>query len=1034
MRWKWWILFTWVAVSLVMVFTMPDLGQLVREKGQPSIPDHYSSQVANILAERLDEEADGEGRMTVLAVFGGKENALSQRQQNEVEGMIRSLEKRKEELGITQVLHPFEEETLKERLLSKNGSTVLIPISVERKGRTVEEVREELDAALSTSVPHLLTGPQLIDEDFARTSLEGIRKTESISVLFILAVLVIVFRSPVAPLVSLVSVAFSYAVSLGIVAHLVESWDFPFANFTQVFLVLVLFGVGTDYNILLFSRFKEELSKGKSVAESIVVTYRTAGKTVFYSGLTVFIGFACLGLARFSIYQAGVAVAIGVLVMLAALTTVIPFFMSLLGHRLFWPAQTNRGYGENRMWSSLSSFSYRRPLFSLLLVGLLTVPVLFLHEDTLSYNSLDEVDDSYPSVRGFETVSDTFTPGRTMPVQIMLHSSHPLDSAEALGLLDRVANTLDRVNGVRQVYGPTRPQGEPLEDFYVSEQTGEVGEGIGEAGSGTEAVREGLDQAVAGIGSGSDTDFSQVDRLLSGTAATREGVGRANEALAAVQAGLNRGADGVGEIRDGLHSLEQSAGRLASSTQELAAGYNQLYKGYQTFGRQYRQVEEQIGGVAAALQLVQGQAEKLVVQRPDLAADPDYVTLKRTVDELVPQVDRLRGGFSQLNDHYEGTLASFSQTNDGLKQVQTGQKKMGAGIGELRQGTEALASGLERGASGQAQVREGLKSVETGLGRVYEGQRELLSGLQQLDGNLSELKGGLNESADGLGEISDGLEGARSYLEELSGGISDAFYVPEEVRKSSDFQAFLDRFLSRDRNTVQWEVELADDPYSQEAMEVVADLEEAVASSIRGTPLEGAELGIGGVSSQNRDLSQLSTDDLYRTAGWMLAGIALVLLWLLRSFWNTVYALAALILSYFTALTATEVIFIHILDQPGLTWTVPFFSLIMIVSLGVDYTIFLMMRYREHPEMYQGDAIVLAAKRVGGVVISAAIILSGTFAALYPSGVLTLVQIATVVIIALMLLAVVLLPMFMPAMMAVTERLRTPRESWSVEK
>ena len=84
----------------------------------------------------------------------------------------------------------------------------------------------------------------------------------------------------------------------------------------------------------------------------------------------------------------------------------------------------------------------------------------------------------------------------------------------------------------------------------------------------------------------------------------------------------------------------------------------------------------------------------------------------------------------------------------------------------------------------------------------------------------------------------------------------------------------------------------------------------------------------------------------------------------------------------------------------------------MIVALGVDYSIFLMMRYRELDNSQR--AIVDAAEYIGGVVISAAIILGGTFAALMPSGVVTLIQVA-IVNLGLFLLSFVMLPILIPA-------------------
>ncbi len=66
---------------------------------------------------------------------------------------------------------------------------------------------------------------------------------------------------------------------------------------------------------------------------------RKAGKTILYSGSSILIGFSALGLAKFSIYQSAVGVAVGVAVLLVVLLTLNPFFMAVLGKKLFWPVK-----------------------------------------------------------------------------------------------------------------------------------------------------------------------------------------------------------------------------------------------------------------------------------------------------------------------------------------------------------------------------------------------------------------------------------------------------------------------------------------------------------------------------------------------------------------------------------------------------------------------------------------------------------------------------------------------------------------------
>jgi putative drug exporter of the RND superfamily len=118
----------------------------------------------------------------------------------------------------------------------------------------------------------------------------------------------------------------------------------------------------------------------------------------------------------------------------------------------------------------------------------------------------------------------------------------------------------------------------------------------------------------------------------------------------------------------------------------------------------------------------------------------------------------------------------------------------------------------------------------------------------------------------------------------------------------------------------------------------------------------------------------------------------------------------------------TELFTKHVLGHDMLSWNVPFFTLIMLVTLGVDYSIFLMMHYNESKALGR-QQILPTAKVMGGVILSAAVILGGTFAALMPSGIITLIQVAIAVIIGLILLSVFIMPMLIPACFGLTEKL-----------
>ncbi|MFC7439620.1 MMPL family transporter [Laceyella putida] len=467
MKWvlkvKWLLLLLWLATTVALFVTMPSTDQLVREKGQPEIAAEYTSRIASDLLAEMDQHAQGEKSVNALIVFH-EDKKLTEGQLEAIERKLIKLEHNRR-LQVRSVLHPFSSKESEGQLISKDKKTVMAVATIEQGKATVAELRQKLAQEVKVSGVHTyLTGNEFINEDFAQTSLDGVKKTEILTVMFIVTVLIIIFRSPITPIISLLTVGLTYVVSMGVVSHLVEAVDFPFANTTQTFLILVLFGIGTDYNILLFMRFKEEIGKQRSIADAIAATYRTAGKTVFFSGLAVLIGFSMLGFSKFSVYQSGVAVAIGIAFLLLSIYTVIPFFMAVLGEAIFWPAKKLDAHGENGLWSKLAHFSVKRPAISILLVVLLSA-FLFLYQGELSFDSLQEVDPKYESVRGFRIVAESFGPGQTLPTTVVIKADKRLDSPEALAFLDELHQKLSWIPGVDTVYGPTQPGGVPIESF-----------------------------------------------------------------------------------------------------------------------------------------------------------------------------------------------------------------------------------------------------------------------------------------------------------------------------------------------------------------------------------------------------------------------------------------------------------------------------------------------------------------------------------------------------------------------------------------
>lgn len=1016
---RWLVIIAWVAITAGLLFAAPNMAELVGNKGQLDVPAEYSSGMANELMKEIQDKDESQ----VALVFHG-DKKLSSPELKEIEAAIQKLEKNKADLGIKEVMTHFKEPSLKGQLVSENESTVLTSITMVKGDRESKEVIDALYKELEqVDVEHYYTSSWMIDEDLNANSQEGLKKTEGITVVFILAVLLIVFRSVVTPIIPLVTVGFTYLCSQSIVSFLVDKWDFPISSYTQIFLVGILFGIGTDYCILLLSRFKEELSSRESLPEAIVETYRTAGKTVFFSGLTVMIGFAAIGFSTFKLYQSAAAVAIGVFILMIALYTIVPFFMAVLGKKLFWPAKGKLAHSESKLWGILGSFSLNRPFLALMIVAIVCVPFLFMYDGKISYNSLEEAGDDVPSIMAFNIISDEFGPGQSMPTQIVIKNDERMDSEDYVALAEKISQEIVKVDEVEIVRSMTRPTGEPIKDLFISNQAETLEKGIGEGNEGIKQISDGLKSAGSEL-SDSGPRLKQatdgIGGLISGTNELKSGVGQVEKALTSIEAGIRDGSSGTGDIKNGLIEVKLNLDKLATGSGQLLEGYKQSANGLSELTGRYMEIQTNLTGVSQRLAGLNPSFEQMEATHPELQADQSYQTIKQTVQGAQGGLEPMSAGLSELNRNLGSVSGGLNMANENMEEIVKGQNSLGEGLNQLISGVDTLQKGLSTVANGQGEVINNLSEFKGGLTSLSNGQQELLNGFSSLGGQLTDLTEGLNESADGLNEVHDGLSSAQGYLSGLAktDKTVTGMYIPKEVVESEEFGEALNAYLSEDGKIMTMDVVFKANPYSNEAIEQIDLIEATVERVTKDTKLENAEVAIGGITSTHHDLGMMSGEDFSRTVVLMLSGIAIILFFMLRSLVMPVYLIVSLVLTYYTAAAITELIFVNILGYAGIGWAVPFFAFVILIALGIDYSIFLMDRFNEWKDKPVKEAMLLSMRKMGTVIISAAVILGGTFAAMMPAGVLSLLEIATLILVGLALYAFVILPLFIPVMVA----------------
>ncbi len=197
-------------------------------------------------------------------------------------------------------------------------------------------------------------------------------------------------------------------------------------------------------------------------------------------------------------------------------------------------------------------------------------------------------------------------------------------------------------------------------------------------------------------------------------------------------------------------------------------------------------------------------------------------------------------------------------------------------------------------------------------------------------------------------------------------------------------------YLAAENSAFKLDVILADSPSSDAALNTVT----AIRRMLKDYRGEGQEADVSGGSVVNADIRDTMNQDLPRAIGFVLLGIFIVLLLMLRSVIAPLYLIGTVVLSFTFTLGLTNLLFKTTLGVAGLTWYVPFFAFVFLVALGIDYSIFLFGRIKEEVGKHgPREGVHVAVATTGAIITSAGIILSGTFAALLTGEVAGLLEI-----------------------------------------
>ena len=217
-----------------------------------------------------------------------------------------------------------------------------------------------------------LAGAVAIQVDQQTKSGSTGNQVQSLSVVFILILLLLIFRSLLAPLITLIPAFLAVAISGPLVAE-AASAGLKVSQLAQLLLIVLVLGAGTDYGLFLVFRVREQLRAGVAPKAAVEAAVTRVGESISFSAATVIAALLSLLVATFQIYsQLGIPLAIGIGVMLLAGLTLLPALLAIFGRAAFWPTRTQTGTGKVGVWGRVATRVVRRPA-----VALVTGVVIF---------------------------------------------------------------------------------------------------------------------------------------------------------------------------------------------------------------------------------------------------------------------------------------------------------------------------------------------------------------------------------------------------------------------------------------------------------------------------------------------------------------------------------------------------------------------------------------------------------------------------------------------------------------------------------
>ena len=443
--WVWIAL--WPIAALGIWLPAPRVPTLLADDDTGFIPAEMPSRRA---FARLRTEFPSHAPASRAVVVFFRETGLKREDHALIADLAATVSARSEELNWNVRAAPLTPH-LKRLLESPDGKAAVIAVDLPAElltHSTVNRVTDIKRVIAGRSTPPGLeihvTGNGALGELLNANTKHDVDQTTLWAFAGVTVILLIIYRSPVAMLLPLVTIALSLMVALGLLGWAAAA-GWPINGLVEMFIIVILVGSGVDYCLFLFARFREEMSQIPEVGRAVEVAVRRTGGAILASAGTNAVGLATLALGHNrNLHTSGPTIALAICVATVAVLSLTPSLIRVVGRHLVWPGKLpTADRHRSELWDMVARLATRRPgVVCLAVVGALVGPAFLGTRVKPLYDSYEEYPAGSSLVRGAFLYEQHFFQSTGISEQTLIISADArLDAPKVLPALRRAVDT-----------------------------------------------------------------------------------------------------------------------------------------------------------------------------------------------------------------------------------------------------------------------------------------------------------------------------------------------------------------------------------------------------------------------------------------------------------------------------------------------------------------------------------------------------------------------------------------------------------------